>query len=81
MKNLESHGVLQYHSPGLESHGIWVVVMDGKLWKITENDFSESNRARNTSNECSFSHYFENNFSILGHRKHQKSPGKAHGKS
>ena len=41
---------------------------------------SENNKARNISNELSFSHYFENN-SILGHGKHQKSPGEGHGKS
>ena len=45
----------------------------GKSWKMSENDCSEDNKARNTSNE--------NNFSILGHGKHQKSPGKLHGKS
>ena len=39
---------------------------------MSENDFSENNKARNTSNDWSFSHYFENNFSILGHGKHQK---------
>ena len=49
--------------------------------EMTENNFSENNKARNTSNKQSLSHYFENNFSILGHRKHQKSPGKGHGKS
>ena len=46
----------------------------GKSWKMTKNDFSKNNKARNTSNGCLFSHYFENNFSILGH-------GKGHGKS
>ena len=46
----------------------------GKSWKMTKKDFlSENNKARNTSNERSFSHYFENNFWILGHGKgHEK---------
>ena len=47
-----------------------------KSWKISVTDFSENNKARNTLNEWPFSHCFENNFSILGRVKHQKSPGK-----
>ena len=40
MENLKSHGILWFHFPGLESHGIWVLVVesDGKwcwLYKIT----------------------------------------------
>ena len=70
MENLESHGILQFHFPGLESHGMWVWVMEshGK-W---QNDFSEDSKSRKTLNKWSFLHYFENNFSILGHGKHQK---------
>ena len=48
---------------------------------MTKNDFSKNNKARNISNELLFSHYFENSFFSLGHGKHQKSPGKGHGKS
>ena len=29
----------------------------GKSWKMTENYFSEDNKARNTLNELLFSHY------------------------
>ena len=54
--------------------------MEFECWSLKVM-FSEDNKAKNTSNELSFSHYFENNFSILGHGKHQKCPGKGHGKS
>ena len=54
--------------------------MEFECWSLKAM-FSEDNKAKNTSNELSFSHYFENKFSILGHGKHQKCPGKGHGKS
>ena len=41
---------------------------------MAENDFSEDNKAKNTLNEESFLHYFEN---IFGHGKHQKGHGKS----
>ena len=36
MENLESHGILQVHFPGLESHGIsvWVMESHGKWLKM-----------------------------------------------
>ena len=40
-----------------------------EIYNMTKDDFLENNKARNTLNKWSFSHYFENNFSILGHRK------------
>ena len=52
-----------------------------KSWKITENDFCENNKTSNNLNEWSFSHNFENKFSIFGHGKRKNSPGKGHGKS
>ena len=52
----------------------WNLSMHGS-WKMTKNDFSENSKAKNTLNEWSFSHYFENSFSILGHGKHQNSHG------
>ena len=39
---------------------------------MEKNDFSQNNKAKNTLNEWSFWHYFENNLSILGHGKHEK---------
>ena len=77
-------------SMGHGKPGIWVWVMESLefeygSWKVTENDykwfFSKNNKARNTSNEWSFSHYFENNFSNFRSWETKKSPGKGHRKS
>ena len=58
-----------------------VVEFEYGSWKMTKSDFFDNNKAKHTSNELSFSHYLENNFSILGNGKHQRSRRKGHGKS
>ena len=77
MENLESHDILPYHFPGMENHGIWVWVMESheKWLKI----IFPRTKKKNTLNEWSFSHYFENILSILSQGKHKKNPGKGHG--
>ena len=50
----------------------------GKCWKMTEMIFLRTTKQEiPRTNDHYFDHYFENKFSMLGHEKHQKSPGKS----
>ena len=54
----------------MERHGKWLKRI---FPRTTKQEIPETNDG--------LSHYFENNLSFLGRGKHQKSPGKGHGRS
>ena len=69
---------ISFSRPGKSEILVWVMESHRKLLTII---FPRTTKQEMPRTNDHFLHYFENNFSILGHGKHQKSPGKGHGKS